>query len=65
MIKKSDDYLSVQKAIEILMAFTPHGGEMGTIEISRKLGLNKSTVSRILGVLANHNLLQHSPGSKK
>lgn len=65
MAKKSDDYLSVQKAIEILMAFTPHGREMGTIEISRKLELNKSTVSRILGVLANHELLQQNPDSKK
>jgi len=65
MKNKSDDYLSVQKAIEILMAFTPHGREMGTIEISRNLDLNKSTVSRILGVLANHNLLQQNPDSKK
>ena len=65
MINKSDDYLSVQKAIEILMAFTPHGREMGTIEISRHLDLNKSTVSRILGVLVKHNLLQQNPDSRK
>lgn len=47
------------------MAFMPHGQEMGTLEISRKLEMHKSTVSRLVGVLTYHNLLKHNVESKK
>lgn len=47
------------------MAFMPHGREMGTLEISRKLGMHKSTVSRLIGVLTYHNLLKHNVETKK
>jgi DNA-binding IclR family transcriptional regulator len=65
MKQKPDDYGSVQKAIEILMAFTPHNHDMGTLELSEKLGIHKSTVSRLLGVLTYHRLLQQEPKTKK
>lgn len=65
MKKKTNDYSSVQKAIEILMAFMPDGREMGTLEISRKLGIHKSTVSRLIGVLTYHNLLKQNGETKK
>ncbi len=65
MKRKPDDYSSVQKAIEILMAFTPHNQEMGTLELSQKLGFHKSSVSRLLGVLTYHCLLQQDPITKK
>lgn len=65
MRKKTNEYTSVQKAIEILLAFFPHGQEMGTLEISRKLGMHKSTVSRLIGVLTYHNFLKHNLETKK
>jgi len=65
MLKKPSDYSSVQKAIQILLAFVPHNKEMGTLEVSRLLGLNKSTVSRIIGVLAYYSLLQQDDKTKK
>ncbi len=65
MKKRPEDYSSVQKAIGILMAFTPHNHEMGTLELSQKLGIHQSSVSRLLGVLTYHNLLQQNPSTKK
>jgi DNA-binding IclR family transcriptional regulator len=63
--KKPDDYLSVQKALQILLAFIPHNQEMGTIEVSERLGLHKSTVSRLLNVLTHYDFLQHDGKTKK
>ena len=65
MKKKPEEYSSVRKAIEILMAFTPHNQDMGTLELSQKLGIHKSSVSRLLGVLTYHGLLQQDPITKK
>jgi DNA-binding IclR family transcriptional regulator len=65
MKQKPEEYSSVQKAIGILMAFTPHNLEMGTLELSQRLGIHQSTVSRLLGVLTYYNLLQQNPSTKK
>ena len=55
----------MQKALQILLAFVPHNNELGTSEISDRLGIHKSTVSRLLGVLTSYEFLQHDPKSKK
>ncbi|MBN2062364.1 MAG: IclR family transcriptional regulator [Deltaproteobacteria bacterium] len=59
------DYISVQKALQILLAFVPHNKEMGTMEVSELLGLNKSTVSRLLNVLVRYDFLQHDKKTRK
>lgn len=56
---------SIEKALEILMAFTPYNREMGTGEIGQKLGLHKATASRILRTLADKGFLQQDPETKK
>ena len=56
---------SIEKALEILVAFTPYNQEMGTGEISQKLGLHKATASRILRTLADKGFLQQDPETKK
>ena len=56
---------SIEKALEILMAFTPYNREVGTGEISQKLGLHKATASRILRILADKGFLQQEPETKK
>lgn len=38
---------------------------MGTLELSKKLGIHKSTVSRLLRLLTDHNFLQQNPETKK
>ena len=63
--KKPDDYVSVQKALQILLAFEPQNREMGTVEISALLGIHKSTVSRLLNVLTYYGFLQHDAKNKK
>ncbi|OGP54431.1 MAG: hypothetical protein A2Y65_09615 [Deltaproteobacteria bacterium RBG_13_52_11] len=56
---------SIEKVIEILLAFTPYNQEMGTVEISKKLGFHKATVSRILLILMRYGFLQQNPQTKK
>ncbi|MFH1953841.1 MAG: IclR family transcriptional regulator [Pseudomonadota bacterium] len=55
----------MQKALQILLAFVPHNNEMGTSEMSARLGLHKSTVSRLLNVLTSYDFLQHDAKTKK
>lgn len=47
------------------MAFTPHNHPLGTLELSKKLGIHKSTVSRLLHLLADNGFLQQNPETKK
>ena len=49
---------AVEKALDLLIAFTPYNREMGTLELSEKMGFHKSTVSRLLHVLTRKGLLQ-------
>ena len=62
---KPNNYHSVQKALQILLAFVPHNNDMGTSEISTRLGLHKSTVSRLLNVLTSYGFLQHDAKTRK
>jgi DNA-binding IclR family transcriptional regulator len=65
MPQKHLGYSSAQKAIEILLAFVPDNREMGTLELSRLLRLNKSTVSRLIRVLEHYSLLHQDDSTKK
>jgi IclR family KDG regulon transcriptional repressor len=56
---------AIEKALDILMVFVPYNQEMGTTEISRKLGLHKATVSRILQTLTQKGLVQQNPQNRK
>ena len=62
---KPTDYLSVQKALQILLAFLPHNQEMGTMEVSKQLDMHKSTVSRLLNVLSHYDFIRQDPRTKK
>ena len=65
MLIKPEEYTSVQKALEILLAFTESNEEIGTLELSKKLRLHKSTVSRLLRLLSHYGLVQSSKKTKK
>ncbi|MBW1766351.1 MAG: IclR family transcriptional regulator [Deltaproteobacteria bacterium] len=56
---------SAEKVLTILLAFTSNKNEMGTVELSEKLGFHKSTVSRLLHVLNSFGFVQQDPKSKK
>ena len=56
---------SAEKALNILLAFAPYNNEMGTTELSVKLGMHKSTTSRLIKLLVATNFLQQNPMTKK
>jgi DNA-binding IclR family transcriptional regulator len=50
---------AVQRAIAILDELAEARGELGTMEIHRRTGINVSTISRILATLAGGGLVDH------
>lgn len=62
---KKLEYSSVQKAISILLSFIPDNKAMGTLQLSKSLGLNKSTVSRLIQVLVHYGFIQQDRETKK
>ncbi|MDI3313823.1 MAG: IclR family transcriptional regulator [Mycobacterium sp.] len=55
---------SARNTARVLMAFGHHPGPRGVTELSRELGLSKSTVHRILTALVAEHLLEHDPVSR-
>ena len=62
---KAVEYSSVQKAIGILLSFIPDNKAMGNLELSKSLGMNKSTVSRLMRVLVHYGLMQQDQETQK
>ena len=56
---------AIEKALDILETFIPHNQEMGTAEISERLGLHRATASRTLQILARRGFLQQNLNTKK
>jgi IclR family KDG regulon transcriptional repressor len=56
---------SLEKALEILLAFLPHNAEMGTVELSEIVGFHRSTVNRLLHVLARYGFVEQNPDTRK
>jgi DNA-binding IclR family transcriptional regulator len=58
-------YQSLERALQILLAFESQNKELGTAELSNSLGIHRSTVNRILKVLAAYEFLEQTPQTKK
>jgi DNA-binding IclR family transcriptional regulator len=56
---------SVSNALLILASFSPRKPELGVTELSARLGLGKSTVSRLLSTLQAHGFVSKNPVSGK
>lgn len=56
---------SVHRAISILKQFTIDEPQLGVSELSRRLGLTKSTVYRLLATLREAGLVEQEPISRK
>lgn len=65
MKTKSANLSSTDKALKILLSFVPYNHEIGTLELSKKLGIHKSTISRLLHLLVDHDFLMQNPATKK
>lgn len=55
---------SLDRAVAILDCFDERRPELSSSEISRELGLTRSTAHRLLQALQSHDLVQQVPGSK-
>ena len=56
---------SVDRALSILRYFTVGEPELGLAEVTRRSGLDKATVHRILTALTRNGLLEQIPATKK
>ena len=56
---------SVERAITILKSFSQEKPERGVNELSRELGLHKSTISRLMITLERGGLLSRNPETKR
>ena len=56
---------SVERAIAILKSFSQEKPERGVNELSRELGLHKSTVSRLMITLERGGLLSRDPETER
>ena len=54
---------AVERALRVLDAFLEQPGEVGTNELSRRTGINASTVSRLLATLVAGGYVEHLPES--
>jgi len=65
MESERSTHAAVEKALRILMAFTPHNEKMAPLVLSKKLGLHPSTTTRLLKVLKKHGFVEQDPETKK
>jgi DNA-binding IclR family transcriptional regulator len=65
LTKKTIKLNAIDKALTMLVQFAPQNREIGTIEMSERLGLHKATVSRILLNLTRHGFLMQNPKTRK
>ena len=56
---------SIEKALKILLAFTPGNPEMGTVTLSQKLDFHPATVNRILKELTRNGFLHRNSLTRK
>ena len=63
--KSSSIILVLEKAMHLLNRFDSSRAEWGVTELSKDLGINKSTVSKILSTLENHRYLVKSAETRK
>jgi DNA-binding IclR family transcriptional regulator len=61
----TDYSLTVSKALQILTSFDLNQSEKGISELSRELGLSKTSVQRLVYSLERHEFLHHNPLTRK
>jgi DNA-binding IclR family transcriptional regulator len=54
---------TVDRALQLLLAFDSEAQELGVTELAAKVGVHKSTASRLAATLAGRGFLERAPGS--
>ncbi len=62
---ESGDIRAVVKAVQVLRLLGDDSKDLGVVELSRRLHVHKSTVSRLLATLERHGLVSRDPQSDK
>ncbi|GAB7055116.1 MULTISPECIES: IclR family transcriptional regulator [unclassified Paenibacillus] len=62
---REDSMTSVHKAIRILREFSQNEPELGISQLSRRLGIAKSTVSRLIQILCEENMVVQNTETRK
>ncbi|MBP1155594.1 MULTISPECIES: IclR family transcriptional regulator [unclassified Paenibacillus] len=65
MKNMEDSITSVHKAIRILREFSQNEPELGISQLSRRLGMAKSTVSRLVQILCDENMVVQNEETRK
>lgn len=65
MAQETTAYSSVHKALTLLEAFIPGNEEISALELSKTVGIHKSTTTRLLATLRDRGYLQQNPANKK
>ena len=65
MEHKNTKPTAIEKALDILLAFTPNNPDMGTVELSQKTGFHTATVNRTLKALTGKKFLYKNPITRK
>lgn len=59
------EHNSIEKALLVLANFENGNQPIGTVELANRLGLNKTTVSRIVNMLKRHDFLEQNPRTRQ
>ena len=59
----SESIRAVERALAILLCFSQNTPELTLTQIADRVGLNKSTVHRLLGTLAQNRFIQRDPAT--
>ncbi|UOF90858.1 IclR family transcriptional regulator [Fodinisporobacter ferrooxydans] len=65
MEQEKNTVRAVERALDILLCFTGTESELGLSEISKQVGLHKSTVHRLLASLESRGFIRKHPQSEK
>jgi DNA-binding IclR family transcriptional regulator len=58
----SNEVQAVDRALQVLLAFGAGDGELGVTELASRVGVHKSTASRLAATLARRGFLERAPG---
>lgn len=65
MENKITKQTAIEKALDILLAFTPNNPDVGAVELSQKTGFHIATVNRTIKALKGKRFLNQNPFTKK
>ena len=63
--QKIKSHLSLERALSLLLVFESQISELGTVDLSNRLNIHKSTVSRLLKVLKKYEFIRQNPVNNK